>query len=227
MVKSDKSSVVGEYKGMLSGLKSDLKDSEKKLQALISKSNKQTSDDAYKALNREVYALEQTIKNLPTFDSATLEKKWGINMEGIYKKIGEWKQFELKGEEIVDKVNALPIREEDQIGFEHIKGWKDTIGTFVRGLGLGSSRVISGGRSGGTGFYKLPLDGVTKSFTIPNFRGGEIAIMGSSFPTAFAKTTDYTVNGSVITFTDEIDASTTLSNGQTIIVLYNQLFFTK
>lgn len=180
-------------------------------------------------VKQDISNLEAKIASIvipESFDPTTLESKWNTVIAELDKKISDIKPFELKGEDIVDKVNELPIQEEDQIDFKHIKGWKDTIGDFVRTLGLGG-RTVGGARSGGMGVYKLVLNGVTKSFTIPNFRGGDIAILGSSFPTAFAKTTDYTVNGNVITFTDEIDASTTLSNGQTIIVIYNQLFFTK
>ena len=196
---------------------------------LVNKLDKNTKDELYKLVNREVYKLEKLISEIPQYDSTQLENKFSSVIKDIENRIASIKVPEIpkdiSGEKIVDKVNDVPIVEEDQIDFKHIKGWKDTIGDFVRTLGLGGR---SGGvRSSGMGVYKLVLNGVTKSFTIPNFRGGDIAILGSSFPTAFAKTTDYTVNGSVITFTDEIDASTTLSEGQTVIVLYNQLFFTK
>jgi len=61
------------------------------------------------------------------------------------------------------------------------------------------------------------LDGVTKTFNIPAIYN-IISVVSSSFPTAFRKTIDYTYTGTTITFTSEINASSTLASGQTLII---------
>ena len=195
---------------------------------LVNKVDKNTKDEVYKLVNLEVYKLEKLISEIPQYDSTQIENKFSSVIKDIENRISSIKIPEIPkitGEKIVDEINVLPIREEDQIDFDHIKGWKKWVEPFVRSLGLGGSRG-GVGRGGGMGVYFLnsELNGVLKEFSIPNFAGGDIAIMGSSFPTAFAKTTDFTLNGNKITFTDEIDASTTLSAGQTVLVIHNKLF---
>lgn len=62
------------------------------------------------------------------------------------------------------------------------------------------------------------LDGVTKTFNIP----GTYAILSvacSSFPSVLRPTIDYTHTQSTITFTSQIEASTTLAAGQTVIIM--------
>lgn len=63
------------------------------------------------------------------------------------------------------------------------------------------------------------LDGVTKTFNIGAFYR-ILTVDLSSFPHALRKTTDYTYDGNAgtITFTDEIDAATSLATGQTCII---------
>lgn len=61
------------------------------------------------------------------------------------------------------------------------------------------------------------LDGVTKTFNIPAVYN-IISVHTSSFPHALRKNIDFTYTGTTITFTDEIDAPTTLASGQTIVL---------
>lgn len=73
-------------------------------------------------------------------------------------------------------------------------------------------------------YYDLSskLDGTTKVFTIPT-NSKIIQITSSSAPFVFRPTTDYTLSGtksSNLTFTSGIDASTQLSQGQSIIIIY-------
>lgn len=64
------------------------------------------------------------------------------------------------------------------------------------------------------------LDGVLKTFTIPN-NLRVLAVHMSSFPFSSARpTTDYTTTSTTITFTSEIDASTQLAAGQSLLVEY-------
>ncbi len=63
------------------------------------------------------------------------------------------------------------------------------------------------------------LDGVLKTFTLPS-NARVLLVISSSFPNIFRPTVDYTTTASTITFTSEIDAATTLSSGQSIVILY-------
>lgn len=64
------------------------------------------------------------------------------------------------------------------------------------------------------------LDGSTKTFNIGAFHSIQ-QVVSSSFPHALRATIDYTwdANAGTITFTDEIDASTVLGEGQTVRIL--------
>lgn len=87
--------------------------------------------------------------------------------------------------------------------------------------------IFGGGgtRSASVGFQDLSaqLDGVTKSFTLSKFKK-IIGVWASSSPWILRPTVDYTLSGNTITFTSEINAESTLSSGQSVIVLYGQLF---
>jgi len=61
------------------------------------------------------------------------------------------------------------------------------------------------------------LNGVTKTFNIPAIYK-IITVDLSSFPNALRKNIDYTYTGTTITFTDEIDAASSLAAGQTAIL---------
>lgn len=61
------------------------------------------------------------------------------------------------------------------------------------------------------------LDGSTKTFNIPAV-WSIVSVACSSFPNILRPTIDYTYTPQTITFTSEIDASTTLAEGQTVII---------
>lgn len=65
------------------------------------------------------------------------------------------------------------------------------------------------------------LDGATKTFVLPAF-WRIISVQSTSTPVVFRPTVDYTDNAATpsLTFTDEIDAATTLAAGQTVLVIY-------
>ena len=93
----------------------------------------------------------------------------------------------------------------------------------------GKSRILmkggGGGSSGGSAVMSYDisslLNGVTKTFTIPT-NSRVISVTASSFPFSFRPTVDYTYTSSSITFTSEIEASSTLATGQTVIVVYSE-----
>lgn len=129
------------------------------------------------------------------------------------------------GEHIVDKINALEIKPDLQIGKEHIKGleeWEKSIESRISN----SPRTIVGPRNGNSVQYydiSSELDGSTKSFNIPTNRR-VLQVIGSSFPFNFRPLIDYTVDGRTLTFSSEIDEATSLASGQTITVLYVGMF---
>ena len=121
---------------------------------------------------------------------------------------------DLKGEEIVKKINELPFRENLQIDAFHIKN-----------LPKGKTKAHGGGDIVLLYDLSSSLNGSTTVFTIPRNRK-VVLITSSSTPFTFRETTDYTLSGSgvdlnrTLTFTAEITASTMLAQGQTINILY-------
>jgi DNA repair exonuclease SbcCD ATPase subunit len=61
------------------------------------------------------------------------------------------------------------------------------------------------------------LDGSTKTFNLPAI-WSIVSVATSSFPNVLRPLIDYTYTGQSITFTSEIDASTTLAAGQTVVI---------
>ena len=112
--------------------------------------------------------------------------------------------------------------------------WKGTLirfenpdGSWGRWVDLkGSSgdyqHTMRGGGGSTVKEYDLSslLDGVTKTFTIPQNQRVRFVHSGSFPFSAFQPTVDYTYNSNSITFTDAIDAATTLAAGQVILIDY-------
>jgi len=118
----------------------------------------------------------------------------------------------LKGEERLDKSAIKGLEEllkELEIKIQNMGGKTSFVG------GMSSRGTVKA--------YDIStsLNGVLKTFSLPSF-WRIISVHSSSFPNAFRETIDYTVNtaASTITFTSEIDASTALSSGNTIIIVY-------
>jgi len=127
---------------------------------------------------------------------------------------------------IVSKLESL--EDEDKLKISAIKNLRDELDKLEKKIKLGG-RVIYSGNGGGGKIVKAEdissqLNGVLKTFSLPAFFR-VISIHSSSFPNAFRLTTDYTVDGSAFTvsFSSEIDASTVLSAGQTVIVLFSEM----
>lgn len=76
---------------------------------------------------------------------------------------------DIVGETIVDKINELNLEPENQIDFEHIKGWKELILKLISSQG-GSRYYVGGGGSGsgtsGVGAWSTPPEVPNKSITV-------------------------------------------------------------
>lgn len=127
---------------------------------------------------------------------------------------------------IRNKLEAL--KEDEKLEIEAIKDLRKELEELRNSIG---KKTLSGGAGGGGGStgarnvsaYDLSssLNGVLKTFSLPAF-WRVIDVSSSSFPYSFRPTVDYTVDASAmtITFTSEIEASTTLNTGQTLLVIY-------
>ena len=117
------------------------------------------------------------------------------------------------GEDYRNALEALP--EGEKLAIDAIEGLRDELNK------RGKSTVSGGGIVGRDLFkdYDLSpyLDGVTKTFNIPAV-WNIISVHTSSFPNALRKNIDFTYTPQSITFTDEIDAATTLAAGQTVVL---------
>ena len=120
-------------------------------------------------------------------------------------------------QQIVQKLESLQGTE--RLHFSAIDGLEERLKSS------GGGTVFVGGGPGGNAvqYYDLSgsLDGATKTFSLPAFNR-IISVHLSSFPTIMRPTVDFSVdpNAMQITFTDEIDAETSLSSGQTLLVVY-------
>lgn len=156
------------------------------------------------------------IKGIDYFDGQKGEQgETGIGLPGQDGKDGSPDT----GEQIVNKINDLPIDEDRfKIDVSHIKGL-EKIEKDITNL---KNRPISGGTLGRDLIKDIDIsdqfDGVTKTFNIQAV-WYIISVDLSSYPYgSLRKGTDYTWTPTSITFTDEIDASTQLSAGQKCIL---------
>lgn len=121
--------------------------------------------------------------------------------------------------QVRDKLEAL--KDDDRLDVSSIKGLEE----YVKKNASGEIKYVPTASSGG-GIVKAydlsgSLNGVTKTFALPAF-WRVISVHLSSFPNIMRPTVDYTTDASAmsITFTSEIDAPTSLSAGQTLIIIY-------
>lgn len=127
------------------------------------------------------------------------------------------------GTKIRDALELL--RDEERLDVSAIKGLEDLIKKVEKlSEAKQTTRFVGGG--GGVGkhntfYYDLSpyLDGVTKTFSIPSSWKVLAVHSGGSTPSTFRPTVDFTWTPTSVTFTSEIEASTTLSAGQTIMVV--------
>lgn len=125
--------------------------------------------------------------------------------------------------DIRDKLEEIKT-EDEKLSIEAIKDLRKELDELKK-AGGGRTTVIATTR-GAVKLYDLSdqLNGVLKTFSLPAF-WRVIDVKSASFPHAFRPTTDYTTDGSAmtITFTSQIDATTTLATGQTLLVEYAEL----
>lgn len=128
-------------------------------------------------------------------------------------------------QQIVDKVQSL--KEGSRWEIEDVNGLEDEL-SKIKKLGRSNVTIFGGAGQGGriVKFYDISdsLNGSTKTFSLPAFfRVLQVTV--SSFPTILRPTIDYTIDGSAmtITFTSEIDETTTLARGQSVMILYSEV----
>lgn len=128
---------------------------------------------------------------------------------------------------------GAPIRDalellqgDDRLDKSAIKGLEELIKELR--AEIAKRPIYVGGSSGGGRICKsydlsASLDGSTKTFSLPSF-WRIISVHLSSVPNILRPTVDFTVDGSAktITFTDALDVGTSLSSGQTLIVVYSE-----
>ena len=117
-------------------------------------------------------------------------------------------------EQIRDKLSNLP--EGERLEAQYIDGLVEIV------TGLIPEQKSGGAGIAGRDFFvdidlSSDLDGSTKTFNIPAVYN-ILSVSLSSFPHALRKGVDFTYTGTTITFTDEIDASTSLATGQTCVL---------
>lgn len=127
-------------------------------------------------------------------------------------------------EQIVQKINSLPIDDDDlKIDSIHVKGF-ERIDKIEKDLVTIGQRPNAGSGITGKDFIRpidisSQLDGIKKTFNIQAIYY-PISVSLSSYPYASLRAgIDYTWTPTSITFTSEIDAETQLASGQKCIIL--------
>lgn len=177
-----------------------------------------------------------TIKAPSTRD--VVDEVASIVEERILVKIPEQKSIELPKIPTIEDIeadlpklgleirNALELLQDDErLDSSAIKGLDELIKKVEKLSEVKqTTRFIGGG--GGVGkhntfYYDLSsyLDGVTKTFALPAAWKVIGVHSGGSAPATFRPTVDFIWTPNSITFTSEVEASTTLAAGQTIMVV--------
>lgn len=129
------------------------------------------------------------------------------------------------GEEIRNKLEVLDG--DERLKIEAIKDLREELDKLKKEMKGYNSNSVGIGSTGGkiVKVYDLSasLDGVLKTFALPTF-WRVLTVDLSSFPNTLRPTTDYTTDATAmtITFTDEVDAASTLATGQTCIITYSE-----
>lgn len=110
----------------------------------------------------------------------------------------------------------IPKSEDEKLDPRSIKGWEELM-KKIEGIASRPTTVANVGRDITDIDISSQLDGVTKTFNIPAV-WKIVTVDLSSFPNALRKNIDYTWTPTSITFTSEIEASTSLNTGQTCII---------
>lgn len=114
--------------------------------------------------------------------------------------------------ETIETINKA----ENKIDIERVEGLDEVLRKKVQGVQSGG--VVSGRELIKEIDISGDLDGSTKTFNIAVV-WNIIMVHGSSFPYALRKDIDWTWTPTSITFTSEINASTSLASGQTVILM--------
>ena len=127
--------------------------------------------------------------------------------------------------ELRDKLESI-TEEKEKLSITAIKDLRKELDELRQ---MKSKPVFVGGGSSSGGrismIYDLSpyLDGATKTFSLPSF-WRVTGVLAGSAPIALRPTVDYTTDAGAmtITFTSQIEASTTLAAGQTVLVNYSE-----
>lgn len=182
-----------------------------------------------------------TIKTPSTRD--VVDEAVSIVEERVLAKIPEQKSIELPKIPTIEDIeadlpklgleirNALELLQDDErLDSSAIKGLDELIKKVEKlSQTKQTTTFVGGGSSGGGRIVKSydlsdQLNGVTKVFSLPAM-WRIISVLGSSAPAAgFRQTTDwvYDAGAHTLTFTNEIDASTTLAAGQVITLIFSE-----
>jgi len=157
-----------------------------------------------------------------------IERTEVIKEQPVVKEVAVFdeKKFEAEipklGEPIRDALELL--QDDNRLDKSAIKGLDELLKKLEKKIG--SAIYVGGGGSTGGKIVKAydltsSLNGALKTFSLPAF-WRVISVHSSSFPYVFRPTIDYTTDASAmtITFTSEIDETTTLATGQTLLVEY-------
>ena len=123
------------------------------------------------------------------------------------------------GVEIRNKLEHLTG--EDRLDSSAIKGLDERLKKIEKTPIMSGWSSASGGKIVKSYDLSDSLNGVTKTFTLPSF-WRIISVHLSSVPNILRPTIDYTSDATVpsITFTSQIDAASSLSTGQSLIIVY-------
>lgn len=172
------------------------------------------------------YCEREMAKMQKEMDRMSKTQMDGMNF--VYDKANSFKDME-EGKIVQDVLAQikLPEQEENKLIIDAIKGLRKELDEMKASKsGAGATHAIFASQRGAVKAYDISsqLNGVLKTFTLPAF-WRVISVHSSSFPSAFRETTDYTTdaNASTITFTSQIDASTALASGNSIIIVYAEI----
>lgn len=183
------------------------------LSGLVQKEKEQqngTLSTSIETLRKEITEVKGNIPALPDYTDL---------FGGIDEKLSKLEQLTL-GENVRNALEVLP--EGEKLAIDAIEGLREILEELRKFRSTASS--TNGGGIVGRDIIKSydlsdQLDGVLKTFNLPG-TWYVISVVSSSMPHAMRPTIDFTWTPQSITFTDEIDASTILSEGQTVIVTY-------
>ena len=121
-------------------------------------------------------------------------------------------------QQILEKLRNIPV---DMI--EGLREELDKIKKEAKRVPYVVGGSAGGGRIVRSYDFSSSLNGVLKTFSLPAF-WRVISVHSSSFPDIFRETVDWTSDASAmtITFTSQIDESTVLASGQSIVVIYSE-----